>query len=56
MIKIEGDFISITTRVRTNGPSFIVGLPKLDCKFGGIEKGTMVQIFMRKMSDVEVVK
>ena len=55
MIKIEGDFISVTTKVRTNGPSFIVGLPKPDCKFAGIEKGTMVQIFMLKL-DKKVVE
>lgn len=56
MIKIEGEFISVTSRVRTNGDSFIVGLPKPDCKFANIEKGTMVQIFLRKMDDVKVVE
>ena len=46
-MKIEGNFISITSKVRANGSSLIVGLPKPDCKFAGIEKGTMIQIFMK---------
>lgn len=51
MIKIEGDFISLTAKVRTNGTSFIVGLSKSECECGGIEKGSVVQIFLRKMSN-----
>ncbi len=55
MIKIEGDFISLTSKVRTNGSSFIVGLSKSDCECGGIEKGSMVQIFLRKMCNTQKV-
>lgn len=49
MIKIEGDFISLTAKVRTNGDSLIVGLKKDECKVGGIEKGSILQIFLRKL-------
>ena len=52
MIKIEGEFFTLTSKVRTNGKSFIVGLTKDECKISGIEKGTMVQIFMRKYEEV----
>ncbi len=55
MIKIEGDFISLTAKVRTNGSSFIVGLSKSDCEYGGIEKGSMIQIFLRKMDSINKV-
>lgn len=52
MIKIEGEFLTLTSKVRTNGKSFIVGLTKDECKVAGIEKGTVVQIFMRKYEEV----
>ena len=50
MIKIEGDFISLTAKVRTNGDSFIVGLSKSNCEAAEIEKGSMIQIFLRKIN------
>ncbi len=54
MIKIEGEFLTITAKVRTNGDSFIVGLKKDDCKVAGIDKGSMIQMFIRKIKGVEV--
>ena len=55
MIKIEGDFLTITAKVRTNGDSFIVGLKKDDCEVASIEKGSMLQMFVRKVGEVKEV-
>ena len=45
----------MTAKVRTNGDSFIVGLKKDDCEVADITKGSMIQMFIRKVGDVKRV-
>ena len=46
---IEGEFLAITAKVRTNGSSLIVGLNKDECKSAEIVKGSMIQMFIKKI-------
>ena len=52
MIRIEGDFISTTPKVRKSGGSLIIGLDKGDCELLGITSNSKIQIFFRKVGDI----
>jgi hypothetical protein len=53
MISISDDFVSETPKVRKNGNSFIVGLSKDNCKLLGITEKSKIQIYYRKIGDIE---
>ena len=53
MITIKGEFATDTIKARISGKdSIILGIDREKCKLLEITKGSMVQVFFRKIGDL----
>ena len=53
MVTLDESYVSVTLKVRLTGNSLVVGLTKDICKLIGIEPGTMLQLFVKKVGEVK---